>query len=182
MASVAVSEPSLSPVSEALVPACMFAPEPGCGDDPAGSEHCDDGETLNGKLGDHLDFTSKRALISPSGEQFDSLLKQLRERMEEGCGETIYVVGVGSDGGDYGLDEVDMQASVATVLSLSEQIGADMVLLRDRPEAGGRVRDYLVRRRVGEADFLEVRCVPQAGLGNRRHCGSNEPPTSHSNL
>ncbi|MGH0190338.1 UNVERIFIED_CONTAM: hypothetical protein FKN15_044126 [Acipenser sinensis] len=91
---------------------------------------------------------SQRALISPSGEQFDSLLKQLTERMEEGCGETIYVVGVGS---------VDMQASVATVLSLSEQIGADMVLLRDRPEAGGRVRDYLIRRRVGEADFLEVR-------------------------
>ncbi|XP_041093723.1 GTP-binding protein 1-like [Polyodon spathula] len=97
------------------------------------------------------------ALVSPSGEQFDSLLRQLRERMEEGCGETIYVVGVGSDGGDYGLDEVDMQSSVATVMSLSEQVGADMVLLRDRPEAGGRVRDYLIRRRVGEADFLEVR-------------------------
>ncbi|MGH0185855.1 UNVERIFIED_CONTAM: hypothetical protein FKN15_031276 [Acipenser sinensis] len=63
MASVAVTEPSLSPVSEALVPACMFAPERGCGDDPAGSEHCDDGEALNGKLGDHVDFTCKSTLL-----------------------------------------------------------------------------------------------------------------------
>lgn len=36
------------------------------------------------------------ALISPNGEQYDSLLRQLRDRMEEGCGETIYVVGMGS--------------------------------------------------------------------------------------
>lgn len=62
-----------------------------------------------------------------------------------------------SDGGDYGLNESDMQASVATVRSMCEQIEADLILLRERAEAGGQVRDYLIRRRVGEADFLEVR-------------------------
>lgn len=62
-----------------------------------------------------------------------------------------------SDGGDYGLNESDMQASVATIKSMSEQIEADLILLRERAEAGGQVRDYLIRRRVGEADFLEVR-------------------------
>uniref|UniRef100_A0A8C1ZA73 GTP-binding protein 1 n=1 Tax=Cyprinus carpio TaxID=7962 RepID=A0A8C1ZA73_CYPCA len=93
----------------------------------------------------------------PNGEQYDLLLRQLRERMDEGCGETIYVLGVGSDGGDYGLNESDMQASVATVRSMCEQIEADLILLRERTEAGGQVRDYLIRRRVGEADFLEVR-------------------------
>uniref|UniRef100_A0A4W5KA71 GTP binding protein 1 n=1 Tax=Hucho hucho TaxID=62062 RepID=A0A4W5KA71_9TELE len=62
-----------------------------------------------------------------------------------------------SDGGDYGLDEGDMEASVATVQSLCEQIEADMILLRERSDAGGKVRDYLIRRRVGEEDFLEVR-------------------------
>uniref|UniRef100_A0A671P3U4 GTP-binding protein 1 n=1 Tax=Sinocyclocheilus anshuiensis TaxID=1608454 RepID=A0A671P3U4_9TELE len=97
------------------------------------------------------------ALVSPNGEQYDLLLRQLRERMDEGCGETIYVLGVGSDGGDYGLNESDMQASVATVRSMCEQIEADLILLRERTEAGGQVRDYLIRRRVGEADFLEVR-------------------------
>lgn len=133
---------------------------------------------------------SQLALVSPNGEQYDSLLRQLRERMDEGCGETIYVVGVGSgemctshlhftllhkhdeqsegqklisvytllsDGGDYGLNDSDMEASVATVQSLCEQIEADLILLRERTESGGQVRDYLIRRRVGEADFLEVR-------------------------
>lgn len=41
-------------------------------------------------------FSPQLALVSPNGEQYDSLLRQLRDRMEEGSGETIYVVGIGS--------------------------------------------------------------------------------------
>ncbi|XP_071245698.1 GTP binding protein 1, like isoform X1 [Salvelinus alpinus] len=159
MASLAAIEPGLSPGTlpkeESVVPVSIFAPD--CGDDLSGGECFEDGENVNGESGDHLDFTSKLTLVSPTGEQYDSLLRQLRERMDEGCGETIYVVGVGSDGGDYGLDKGDMEASVATVQSLCEQIEADMILLRERSDAGGKVRDYLIRRRVGEEDFLEVR-------------------------
>ncbi|XP_031672984.1 GTP-binding protein 1-like isoform X2 [Oncorhynchus kisutch] len=159
MASLAAIEPGLSPGTlpkeESVVPVSIFAPD--CGDDLSGAEYFEDGENVNGESEDHLDFTSKLTLVSPTGEQYDSLLRQLRERMDEGCGETIYVVGVGSDGGDYGLDEGDMEASVATVQSLCEQIEADMILLRERSDAGGKVRDYLIRRRVGEEDFLEVR-------------------------
>ncbi|XP_066498742.1 GTP-binding protein 1 isoform X2 [Hoplias malabaricus] len=162
MASLTAAEPGLNsgPMSaaESLVPASMFAPPSrGCGEED-GPECFEDGEALNGEAGDHgVDFSSKLALVSPNGEQYDLLLRQLRERMDEGCGETIYVVGVGSDGGDYGLNESDMEASVATIQSLCEQIEADLILLRERTEAGGQVRDYLIRRRVGEADFLEVR-------------------------
>lgn len=61
------------------------------------------------------------------------------------------------DGTEYGLSEADMEASYATVKSMAEQIEADVILLRERQEAGGRVRDYLVRKRVGDNDFLEVR-------------------------
>lgn len=61
------------------------------------------------------------------------------------------------DGGDWGLDEKDMEASVATVCSMCEQLDADLILLRERSETAGFVRDYLIRRRVGELDFLEVR-------------------------
>lgn len=67
------------------------------------------------------------------------------------------MVGFSSDGGDYGLNEKDMEASVATVRSLCEQIEADLILLRERAESGGRIRDYLIRKQVGEQDFLEVR-------------------------
>lgn len=160
MTSLTTTEPGFNPGTiglESVVPASMFAPARGCSDDD-GAESFDDGDMFNGETVDHgIDFSSKFALVSPNGEQYDLLLRQLRERMDEGCGETIYVVGVGSDGDDYGLNESDMQASVATIKSMSEQIEADLILLRERTETGGQVRDYLIRRRVGEADFLEVR-------------------------
>ncbi|KTG21914.1 hypothetical protein cypCar_00012758 [Cyprinus carpio] len=161
MASATTTEPGFNSgaigLPESVVPASMFAPARGCGDED-GAECFEDGEMFNGETVDlGIDFSSKIALVSPNGEQYDLLLRQLRERMDEGCGETIYVLGVGSDGGDYGLNESDMQASVATVRSMCEQIEADLILLRERTEAGGQVRDYLIRRRVGEADFLEVR-------------------------
>lgn len=35
-------------------------------------------------------------MVSPTSEQYDSLLRQMWERMDEGCGETIYVIGQGS--------------------------------------------------------------------------------------
>ncbi|XP_029446059.1 GTP-binding protein 1 isoform X2 [Rhinatrema bivittatum] len=153
------SPPSGSPAGESPVPAYMFAPEAGAGLSGAEQEDSDcslDGEVLrNGEP--ELDLTSKLVLVSPSAEQYDSLLRQLRERMDEGRGETIHVVGQGSDGREYGLNEADMEASVATVTSMAEQIGANMILLREHQEAGGKVRDYLVRKRVGENDFLEVR-------------------------
>ncbi|XP_071393739.1 GTP-binding protein 1-like isoform X2 [Centroberyx affinis] len=161
MASLTATEPGLCPgaipPAESIVPACMFAPDRGCGDDPSDEAGFEDGEGTNGESADHLDFSSKLILVSPTGEQYDSLLRHLRERMDEGCGETIYVVGVGSDGGDYGLDDKDMEASVATVRSLCEQIEADLILLRERTDTGGQIRDYLIRRSVGEQDFLEVR-------------------------
>ncbi|XP_003964589.1 GTP-binding protein 1 isoform X2 [Takifugu rubripes] len=163
MASIATApEPAISPgsaaLADALVPASIFAPDRGgCGEED-GDECYEDGDMMNGESVERgVDFTSKLALVSPNGEQYDSLLRQLRDRMEEGSGETIYVVGMGSDGGDWGLDEKDMEASVATVCSMCEQLDTDLILLRERNESAGLVRDYLIRRRVGELDFLEVR-------------------------
>uniref|UniRef100_A0A1A8FJ17 GTP-binding protein 1 n=2 Tax=Nothobranchius korthausae TaxID=1143690 RepID=A0A1A8FJ17_9TELE len=145
------------PVAESIVPACMFAPDQGRSEDPSAEDSFVDSEGTNGESLGLLDLSNKLVLVSPTGEQYDSLLRHLRERIDEGCGETIYVVGMGSDGGDYGLDEKDMEASVATVQSLCEQIEADLILLRERSDTGGKIRDYLIRRRVGEQDFLEVR-------------------------
>lgn len=88
------------------VPASMFAPEPsspGAARAAAAaarlhggfdSDCSEDGEALNGEP--ELDLTSKLVLVSPTSEQYDSLLRQMWERMDEGCGETIYVIGQGS--------------------------------------------------------------------------------------
>ncbi|XP_034044473.1 GTP-binding protein 1-like isoform X2 [Thalassophryne amazonica] len=161
MASLTTKEPGIRSgaitVTESVVPACMFAPDRGCGDDPSGEEDSGIGEGAGVESADHIDLSSKMVLVSPTGQQYDSLLRHLRDRIDEGCGETIYVVGMGSDGGDYGLNEKDMEASVATVQSLCEQLEADLILLRERTDTAGKIRDYLARRHVGEQDFLEVR-------------------------
>ena len=51
-----------APAVESIVPACMFAPERGCADDPAGEEGFEDGEETNGEPADHLDLSSKVGL------------------------------------------------------------------------------------------------------------------------
>lgn len=74
------------------------------------------------------------------------------------CSPTVLCLfNVTLDGTEYGLSEADMEASYATLKSMAEQIEADVILLREHQEAGGKVRDYLVRKRVGDNDFLEVR-------------------------
>uniref|UniRef100_A0A3Q2QMC4 GTP-binding protein 1 n=1 Tax=Fundulus heteroclitus TaxID=8078 RepID=A0A3Q2QMC4_FUNHE len=67
------------------------------------------------------------------------------------------------DGGDYGLDEKDMDASVATVQSLCEQIEADLILLRERTESGGKIRDYLIRRPYGVLAHGSLIFIPKKG-------------------
>ncbi|XP_051940573.1 GTP binding protein 1, like [Hippocampus zosterae] len=162
MASSVTTGAATIAAAECTVPACMFAPDRGfCAaaddDDACEGESLEDGEGTDGESAEVLDLSNKMVLVSPTGEQYDALQRHLRARLDEGCGETIFVVGMGSDGGDHGLSDRDMEASVATVQSLCEQVEADLIPLRERTEVGGKIFDYLIRRRVGEQDFLEVR-------------------------
>lgn len=56
-----------------------------------------------------------------------------------------------------GLNEEDLRASLATVEALASACGADVCVLRERQAEEGRTADCLVRRRVEEDDFMEVR-------------------------
>uniref|UniRef100_A0A452IHZ8 Uncharacterized protein n=1 Tax=Gopherus agassizii TaxID=38772 RepID=A0A452IHZ8_9SAUR len=125
------AERSRSPIEGFPVPACMFAPEPsspgGAAQSAAsarphraafGSDCSEDGEVLNGEP--ELDLTSKLVMVSPTSEQYDSLLQQMWERMDEGCGETIYVIGQGSDGTEYGLMHCGSIRQTATILSMDK--------------------------------------------------------------
>ena len=56
-----------------------------------------------------------------------------------------------------GLNEEDLRASLATVQALASGCGADVCVLRERQGEEGRIADCLVRRRVEEDDFMEVR-------------------------
>lgn len=56
-----------------------------------------------------------------------------------------------------GLNEKDMEASVATLEALALSLNAQCVLLREKTETEGKVKEYLVRREAEEEDFMEVR-------------------------
>lgn len=99
----------------------------------------------------------KTSLISPSEEQYDLLQKKLMERIEDGRGETIFDIGIAEDDGESGLKEDEYDASVATLQSLAATLDADCVLLRQRKTEQGLAGQYLVRRRVVQQDFLEIR-------------------------
>lgn len=48
--------------AESIVPACMFAPDRGCEDDPSAAECFEDGDGTNDESVDHLDLSSKVGL------------------------------------------------------------------------------------------------------------------------
>lgn len=105
-----------------------------------------------------LSFSSvKSALVSPNAEQFELLIKDLMDRIEEGNGETIYEIGSGSDASESGLNEDEMAASIATLQSLACTLTADCVRIRERKMDHGALCEFLVRKQADEKDFMEVR-------------------------
>ena len=56
-----------------------------------------------------------------------------------------------------GLSEDQLAASLATIRSLAVACQADMKTLRQKPAEEGVTAECLVRRKVEEDDFLEVR-------------------------
>lgn len=105
---------------------------------------------------DYSSISGKKTLVSPSNEQFDLLTKLLGQRIAESGGETIFEIGIG-DGEDNGLEPDEYAASVATLQSLATTFNADCVELRQRPSDKGMTGQYLIRRRLDQTDFMEIR-------------------------
>uniref|UniRef100_A0A182XEU0 GTP-binding protein 1 n=1 Tax=Anopheles quadriannulatus TaxID=34691 RepID=A0A182XEU0_ANOQN len=109
------------------------------------------------KFVDYSSIREKTVLVGPTEEQFDLLMKRLEERISASRGETVYEIGIGEDGSENGLVPDDYAASVATLESLAAMLGADCVPLRTRKAEQGNTGQYLIRRKVEEDDFTEVR-------------------------
>ena len=52
-----------------------------------------------------------------------------------------------------------MKASVATLQSIAEQLDCDVNKLREKEVDSGHTKEYLIRERVPEEDFSEVRLL-----------------------
>ncbi|XP_076666075.1 GTP-binding protein 1 [Andrena cerasifolii] len=106
---------------------------------------------------DYSSIRGKSVLVSPSEEQYELLLRRLKERVQDGGSETIFDIGIGEDGSEDGLKDDEYEASVATLQSLAATLEADCVLLRQTKVDQGLIGQYLVRRRLDIQDFLEIR-------------------------
>lgn len=106
---------------------------------------------------DYSSIRGKNVLVSPSEDQYELLLKRLKERIQDGGSETIFDIGIGEDGSEDGLKEDEYEASVATLQSLAATLEADCVLLRQSKVDQGLTGQYLVRKRLDRQDFLEIR-------------------------
>jgi GTPase len=98
----------------------------------------------------------KHALVSPSDEEYEALLQQLKGRLHENQAETIFTIGTG-EGETPGLNKEDLDASIATLESMARSLNAECMQLRQRIEEDGTVADFLIRVRADEKDFMEVR-------------------------
>eukprot|EP00051_Salpingoeca_urceolata_P033226 m.19690 g.19690 ORF g.19690 m.19690 type:complete len:624 (+) comp5999_c0_seq1:713-2584(+) len=107
--------------------------------------------------------TGKLRFVSPSAEQYQHLLDQLRSQLSQRRGDVVISVGLGDDGETSGLSDDDLEASLDTLQALCRGLEADMSRLRSRKEDGGTVQEFLVRERAQDEDFQEVRV---AVLGN----------------
>lgn len=105
---------------------------------------------------DYSSIQGKKVLVSPTNEQYDLLKQYLENRINDGRGETIFDIGIGN-GEDNGLEPDEYAASLATLQSLAATLDADCVELRQRPSEKGMTGQYLVRKRVDQSDFMEIR-------------------------
>lgn len=118
-------------------------------------------------------------MVSPTEEQYELLKKRIEERITDSRGETIYEIGIGEGNmlksvfgnpqpnisqlmfvlsdGSSGLDDEEYAASVATLQSISTTLDCDCVELRQRKAKAGLIGQYLIRKRVEETDFMEIR-------------------------
>ncbi|KAK9873205.1 hypothetical protein WA026_021438 [Henosepilachna vigintioctopunctata] len=96
-------------------------------------------------------------LISPTEMQFELLLKKIKQQLGEGRGEIIEEIGGSDEYSDSGLLPDELDAAVATLQSLAASLECSLIKLRDRKEPRGVVVQYLIRKILDPADFLEIR-------------------------
>lgn len=62
-----------------------------------------------------------------------------------------------AEGGKPGLKDDDLLASIATLQSISQSLDLECVHLRERIAEEGKVAEFLLRKKVAQEDFMEIR-------------------------
>ena len=101
----------------------------------------------------------KLKLVNPSAERFDRLVSQMKFRLDEGLGEALYEIGVADDGTPYGLDDAQLEASLATLKRMAKEIDAEVniVHVKSGLKPGHSMVEALVRALPSASGTIETR-------------------------
>ncbi|VDK54968.1 unnamed protein product [Cylicostephanus goldi] len=121
----------------------------------------------------------KVKLVNPSSSRLQHLITQMKWRLREGQGEAIYEVGVEDGGQMSGLSDAELEASLTTLRTMANALGASMVILTERDvtprntTSRRRVVEVLVRKVPESQQFIELRLAVLGGVdvGKSTLCG-----------
>ena len=105
-----------------------------------------------------LSVLLQNVFVKPAASEMPSLVAEMKHKMFQGQGETFYDVGQGSRG-PSGLSEENLETSLANVRLIADRADADLTVLRRRGGDVGKVAECLVRTRMSEDDFMEIRYI-----------------------
>lgn len=107
----------------------------------------------------------KLKLINPTSQRFEHLVTQMKWRLREGKGEALYEIGVHDSGFLHGLSDADMAASLDTLKSMANKLGASTTILRRKTVAAQKsVAEVLVRKIPDDQHSIEVRVSVLGGV------------------
>lgn len=107
----------------------------------------------------------KLKLINPTSQRFEHLVTQMKWRLREGKGEAVYEIGVLDSGHLHGLSDMDMAASLDTLRSMANKLGASTTILRRKTVSNQRsVAEVLVRKIPDDQHSIEVRVSVLGGV------------------
>lgn len=135
----------------------------------------------------------KLRLAPESKERFDHLVTQLKWRLAEGCGETVFLIGVSDKGKVIGLEDAEMKSSIEVLRKMAAKVEAEVSVIKeglvqeveeDEPDGkkaasncgrrsllrsckSKKVCEILLRKRMTDSDahFLEIRVAILGATG-----------------
>ncbi|XKL61527.1 hypothetical protein PGB90_008584 [Kerria lacca] len=104
-------------------------------------------------------IAGKKSLINPNEEQFKLWRSRLNELIINGGGDVLFEVGVGDVPGieDPGLQTEEYETSIKNLKLISSELDAHCIELNKRKVDEGTSGHCLIRKRLSEQDFLEIR-------------------------
>ncbi|OLS20409.1 MAG: Selenocysteine-specific elongation factor, partial [Candidatus Heimdallarchaeota archaeon LC_3] len=92
----------------------------------------------------------------PSKLRFEKLVTQLKYRLGEGKGESIYVIGVADDGEILGLNKEDFFESLDVLEEIASEIDAEAIIIRKQVIEGKYIGEVLIRKKPFRGFPLEI--------------------------